>query len=151
GFSNGPKRGDDHALGDFMTALEMTGVAKTFKDHQAVVDLDLAVPEGAIYGFIGPNGSGKTTTLRMIMKILHPDRGDIRVLGELATRSGAASNRVGYLPEERGLYRQMKVRECLRFFGQLKGCRRPDPAIDSWLERLDLTAWADKKIIALSK
>jgi ABC-2 type transport system ATP-binding protein len=134
-----------------MTAVEMQGVTKTFRDHKAVSDLDIAVPEGSIYGFIGPNGSGKTTTLRMIMQILHPDQGEIRVLGELATQSGAASDRVGYLPEERGLYRQMKVRDCLRFFGQLKGCRRPEAAIDSWLKRLDLAGWADKKIIALSK
>ncbi len=99
--------------------------------------------------FIGPNGSGKTTTLRMIMHILHPDKGRITVLGEKTVI--AANDRVGYLPEERGLYKQMKVREVLRFYAELKGMRRPGPAVDAWLERLELTAWADKKVSALSK
>ena len=94
-----------------MNAVEIEGVTKTFGQHVAIRDLSLEVPEGTIYGFIGPNGSGKTTTLRMIMRILHPDSGTIRVLGEPATKTGAASDRVGYLPEERGLYKQMKVRE----------------------------------------
>ncbi len=134
-----------------MTAIEMNGVTKTFTKHVAVSNLDIEVPQGSIYGFIGPNGSGKTTTLRMIMRILHPDSGAIRVLGELVTKSGSASERVGYLPEERGLYRQMKVKDCLRFFAQLKGVRQPETAIQAWLDRLDLGAWGGKKIIALSK
>ena len=134
-----------------MSAIEIQGVTKSFGEHVAVNDLNLEVPDGSIYGFIGPNGSGKTTTLRMIMRILHPDSGTIHVLGEPATDAGAASERVGYLPEERGLYRQMKVRDCLRFFAELKGCRRPGPAIDSWLERLGLGAWSSQKVIALSK
>ena len=92
-----------------MTAVQIHQVTKTFGNHMAVDDLSLQVPTGSVYGFIGPNGSGKTTTLRMIMRILHPDRGDIRVLGEHAL--GAASDRVGYLPEERGLYKQMIVRD----------------------------------------
>src|ERR1700739_2893844 len=90
-----------------MTAVQIQGVTKTFGQHRAVDDLSLEVPTGSVYGFIGPNGSGKTTTLRMIMRILHPDRGHIQVLGEEAL--GAANDRVGYLPEERGLYKQMKV------------------------------------------
>jgi ABC-2 type transport system ATP-binding protein len=85
----------------------------------------------------------------MIMRILHPDRGAIRVLGEQTF--GAASDRVGYLPEERGLYKQMKVRDVLRFYAALKGCRHSRPAIDAWLERLGLAAWANKKVEALSK
>src|SRR6516164_3433662 len=97
-----------------MNAVEIEHVTKTFGSHTAVNDLSLAVPAGSIYGFIGPNGSGKTTTLRMIMRILHPDRGTIRVLGE--ERLGAAHDRVGYLPEERGLYKQMTVRNVLRFY-----------------------------------
>jgi ABC-2 type transport system ATP-binding protein len=132
-----------------MHAVDIDHVTKTFGQHTAVCDLSLAVPTGSIYGFIGPNGSGKTTTLRMIMHILHADRGTIRVLGE--DRLAAASDRVGYLPEERGLYRQMKVRAALRFYAELKGCRHSKPAIDAWLDRLGLTAWADKKIEALSK
>src|SRR5579864_6608198 len=132
-----------------MPAVVIDHVSKSFGSHVAVNDLCLEVPDGTVYGFIGPNGSGKTTTLRMIMRILHPDRGAIRVLGETAL--GAASDRVGYLPEERGLYKQMRVRELLRFYAELKGVRDCRPAIDSWLEHLDLAAWADKKIQTLSK
>ena len=132
-----------------MNAVQIQHVTKTFGPLVAVNDLSLEVPAGTIYGFIGPNGSGKTTTLRMIMRILHPDRGDIRVLGERAF--GAASDRVGYLPEERGLYKQMKVRDILRFYAELKGMRRSGPAIAAWLERLGLSAWADKRVQALSK
>src|SRR6185295_3405193 len=104
-----------------MHAVQIEHVTKTFGKHVAVNDLGLEVPEGSIYGFLGPNGSGKTTTLRMIMRILHPDRGDVIVLGENSL--GAASDRVAYLPEERGLYKQMKVRDVLRFYAELKGAR----------------------------
>jgi ABC-2 type transport system ATP-binding protein len=124
-------------------------VTKTFSGHTAVADLSLDVPSGSIYGFIGPNGSGKTTTLRMVMHILHPDCGEITVLGQNTFDS--ANDRVGYLPEERGLYKQMKVRELLRFYAELKGSRGSGPAIDDWLQRFDLAAWADKKIATLSK
>ena len=132
-----------------MNAVAIDHVTKTFGTHTAVNDLSLEVPAGSIYGFIGPNGSGKTTTLRMIMRILHPDRGTIRVLG--AERLGAANDRVAYLPEERGLYKQMKVRDVLRFYAELKGCRNSKPSIDAWLTKLDLTDWADKKVQTLSK
>jgi ABC-2 type transport system ATP-binding protein len=132
-----------------MAAVEMEHVTKTFGKHVAVDGLSLQVPAGSIYGFIGPNGSGKTTTLRMIMRILHPDCGTIRVLGE--EKLGAANDRVGYLPEERGLYKQMKVRDVLRFYAELKGCRNNRTAIDGWLERMGLAEWADKKVEALSK
>jgi ABC-2 type transport system ATP-binding protein len=130
-------------------AVEIDHVTKTFGAHTAVDDLSLQVPAGSVYGFIGPNGSGKTTTLRMIVRILHPDRGHIRVLGE--ETFGAANDRVGYLPEERGLYKTMKVRELLRFYAELKGFRDSRAAVTSWLERMDLTDWADKKVQALSK
>jgi ABC-2 type transport system ATP-binding protein len=132
-----------------MSAVVIEGVSKSFGSHVAVRDLSLEVPQRCIYGFIGPNGSGKTTTLRMIMRILHPDQGHIRVLGEESF--GAANDRVGYLPEERGLYKQMKVRDVLRFYAELKGCRNNRAAINDWLERMNLTAWADKKVEALSK
>jgi ABC-2 type transport system ATP-binding protein len=132
-----------------MHAVEIDHVTKTFGAHTAVDDLSLAVPTGSIYGFIGPNGSGKTTTLRMIMRILHPNSGTVRVLGE--SGMGAASDRVGYLPEERGLYKQMKVRDVLRFYAELKGMRRSRPAIDDWLTRFDLINWANKRVEALSK
>jgi ABC-2 type transport system ATP-binding protein len=132
-----------------MYTVELQHVTKTFRQHVAVDDLTLQVPTGTVYGFIGPNGSGKTTTLRMIMRILHPDRGSVCVLGE--TCLGAASDRVGYLPEERGLYKQMQVRDLLRFYAELKGLRRSRAVIDSWLQRMELSAWADKKVEALSK
>ncbi len=132
-----------------MVAVEIHQVTKTFGGHTAVKDLSLAVPAGTVYGFIGPNGSGKTTTLRMIMRILHPDCGEIRVLGQNVL--AAANDRVGYLPEERGLYKQMKVRDVLCFYAELKGFRDNKATIDSWLERMGLTDWADKKVEALSK
>jgi ABC-2 type transport system ATP-binding protein len=137
-----------------MSTVAIERVTKTFRQHVAVDDLSLQVPRGSIYGFIGPNGSGKTTTLRMIMRIFYPDRGVIRVLdedadGERSQRS--ILDRVAYLPEERGLYKQMKVREVLRFYAELKGFRRSGPDIDAWLKRMDLSDWADKKVQTLSK
>lgn len=132
-----------------MNAVEIEHVTKTFGSFTAVDDVCLVVPLGSVYGFIGPNGSGKTTTLRMIMRILHPNSGEIRVLGE--NRLGAANDRVGYLPEERGLYKEMKVRDILSFYAQLKGFRNNRKAVDEWLERLSLAAWADKKVGTLSK
>jgi ABC-2 type transport system ATP-binding protein len=132
-----------------MAAVVIEQVTKTFGDYTAVDDLSLEVPTGSIYGFIGPNGSGKTTTLRMIMRILHPDRGRIQVLGDDAL--GAANDRVGYLPEERGLYKQMKVRDLLRFYAELKGCRHSGPLINDWLKRMGLDEWAGHKVQALSK
>src|SRR3974390_2881451 len=119
-----------------MPAVVIDHVTKTFGNHVAVNDLSLEVPTGSIYGFIGPNGSGKTTTLRMIMRVIHPDSGNIRVLGE--TSLGAANDQVGCLPEERGLYKQMKVRDILRFYAELKGFRDSRPAIDAWLQKMGL-------------
>jgi ABC-2 type transport system ATP-binding protein len=131
------------------TAVAIRGVTKTFGAHTAVNNLNLEVPRGSVYGFIGPNGSGKTTTLRMIMHILHPDRGEVEVLGQRTLR--AANDRVGYLPEERGLYKSMSVRDVLRFYAELKGMRHSRPAIEAWLERMGLAEWAGKKVQALSK
>ncbi|AMY07192.1 Daunorubicin/doxorubicin resistance ATP-binding protein DrrA [Luteitalea pratensis] len=132
-------------------AITLDAVTKRFGQTMAVDALSLQVPQGAIYGFIGPNGSGKTTTLRMIMNILLPDSGAIEVLGDRS--SVAARDRVGYLPEERGLYKQMPVRRLLTYYGQLKGGRRADVAreADWWLARLGLAATSDKKVQALSK
>ena len=132
-----------------MNAVDLSGVTKTFGSVTAVDDLSLAVPRGSVYGFIGPNGSGKTTTMRMIMNIFYPDRGEINVFGKKI--SGAATDRIGYLPEERGLYRRMKVREILTFYGELKGGKDVRREVDHWLERLDLTDWADRKVETLSK
>jgi ABC-2 type transport system ATP-binding protein len=132
-------------------AIAIWNVVKRFNSVVAVSDLDLAVPRGSLYGFIGPNGSGKTTTLRMIMHILLPDSGEIEVLGQRDTR--AARDRVSYLPEERGLYKRMSVRRLLRYYGSIKGARQPDldRSIDLWLERMELSAWIDKRINDLSK
>ena len=130
-------------------AVVLRNVTKAFGAHTAVDDLNLTVPTGSVYGFIGPNGSGKTTTLRMVMRILHPDCGEIEVLGERSR--DAATDQVGYLPEERGLYKQMKVRDVLSYYAELKGMRNSRSAIDSWLARLDLAAWANKQVQALSK
>lgn len=132
-----------------MNAIEMAGVTKTFGSVTAVDDLALNVPAGSIYGFIGPNGSGKTTTIRMIMRILYPDRGDIRVFGE--EHSPAATDRIGYLPEERGLYKKMKVRDILTFYARLKGHNKPNADIDSWLSRMDLADRANSRVETLSK
>ena len=130
-------------------AVHIDRVTKRFREFTAVDRLDLTVPKGSVYGFIGPNGSGKTTTLRMILRIFYPDEGRIAVLGD--DEAKVADDRVGYLPEERGLYRKMRVRDVLAFFARLKGMRRCRAEIDHWLERLDLIDWADKKVDALSK
>lgn len=134
-----------------MNAIAIRNVSKTFGTHPAVSALSLDVPAGSIYGFIGPNGSGKTTTIRMILNILVPDSGDITVLGH-PSRS-AVRDEVGYLPEERGLYKRMTVRQVLQYYGQLKGrtIAQLDPVIDQWLARLHLTDWASKRVLTLSK
>jgi ABC-2 type transport system ATP-binding protein len=130
-------------------AVELSGVTKRFGTYTAVRNLDLKIPEGAIYGFIGPNGSGKTTTIRMILRIFHPDEGEIRVLGQ--SHGDCADDRVGYLPEERGLYRKMRVRDLLRYYGQLKGFPDTNAAINKWLHRLGADDWGPKRIESLSK
>jgi ABC-2 type transport system ATP-binding protein len=134
-----------------MDAVVLRDVTKRFSGVAAVDRLSLAVPAGSIYGFIGPNGSGKTTTLRMIMHILLPDEGDIEVLGSRGT--AAARDRVSYLPEERGLYKKMTVRRLLRYYARLKGQAVPDidRAMDEWLARVDLPGVVDRHIETLSK
>jgi ABC-2 type transport system ATP-binding protein len=134
-----------------IAAIRLTDVSKRFNGVAAVDAVTLEVPEGSIYGFIGPNGSGKTTTLRMIMHILLPDQGRIEVLGSSDT--AAARDRVSYLPEERGLYKKMTVRRLLRYYGQLKGrtVAELDPVIDEWMTRLGMQGWGEKTIEALSK
>lgn len=132
-----------------MDTVEISHVTKTFGKHRAVDDLSLAVPQGSVYGFIGPNGSGKTTTIRMILSIIYPDDGAIRVLGEQLRKS--CTDRIGYMPEERGLYKKMKVRDLLRFLCDLKNGKNANQEIDRWLQKLDLGAWGDKKVETLSK
>lgn len=131
--------------------LELQAVSKSFGDFAAVNSVSFAVPQGTIYGLLGPNGAGKTTTLRMIMDIIAPDAGLVLFNGQPRYRTDLA--RVGYLPEERGLYRKMTVIDQLAFLAELHGIRRFEalPAIDSWLERVDLAAWGKKKVEELSK
>src|SRR5688500_14750339 len=119
-------------------AIEVNEVSKSFGRKRAVDQLSLTVPGGSVYGLIGPNGSGKSTTIRMVMRIYHPDSGTIRVLGQDATVGDAATDRIGYLPEERGLYRKMPVGELLQFFAALKGVRDSAADVRRWLERLGI-------------
>lgn len=132
-------------------AIALHEVTKRFGRTVAVDKVSLEIPQGSVYGFIGPNGSGKTTTLRMIMNILLPDDGHVEVLGDRST--SAARDRVGYLPEERGLYKQMPVRRLLAYYGQLKGGSRAAVGQEAeyWLERLGLAGVAHQKVESLSK
>lgn len=132
-----------------MNIVELHNITKTFGPVRAVDELSLGVPKGSIYGFIGPNGSGKTTTLRMIMNIFYPDSGEIKVFGKKL--NDGVKDRIGYLPEERGLYQKMKVKELLQFYGELKSGSKVDRDVDVWLERLDLSDWANRKVETLSK
>jgi ABC-2 type transport system ATP-binding protein len=134
-----------------VTAIEIVEVSKTFGQKRAVDELTLTVPSGTVYGLIGPNGSGKSTTIRMIMRIHHPDSGTIRVLGHDATVGDSANDRIGYLPEERGLYRKMPVGDLLQFFAALKGVRDARAEVRRWLERLGLGDCEKRRVDALSK
>jgi ABC-2 type transport system ATP-binding protein len=131
------------------SAIELFGVTKSFGQKVAVDALDLTVPEGSIYGFIGPNGSGKTTTLRLILRIYQPDAGRVVVLG--SDQGNVADDRLGYLPEERGLYKRMKVLDLIEYFAHLKGCYDCRDAAKRWLERLDAGSWAGQRLDSLSK
>ena len=132
-----------------MNIIELSGVTKTFGSVVAVDNLSLEVPKGSIYGFIGPNGSGKTTTIRMIMKIMYPDGGVLRINGR--EHDSKRLRNVGYLPEDRGLYKKMKIGELLQFHGELNDGKDLKGKIDSWLALLDLTEYKDKKVETLSK
>ncbi len=132
-------------------ALALEGVTKRFGEFTAVDDFSLRLPPGQVLGFLGPNGAGKTTTIRMVMSILYPDAGRMEVLGH--PQASEVKDRIGYLPEERGLYRKMTVQETLSYFGRLKGLRGPAlrQRIDESLERIGLQAWRCKRVETLSK
>jgi ABC-2 type transport system ATP-binding protein len=130
-------------------AVEFDRVKKVFPGRTAVEFLSFEIPRGSLYGFIGPNGSGKSTTLRMMLRILYPDSGRVLVFGK--SESGPVGDHTGYLPEERGLYRRMRVVDVLRFHAQLKNVRRPEPRIQRWLERLGVAGHARARVSALSK
>jgi len=134
------------------SVVDIERITKRFAGHVAVAELSLSVPRGAVYGLLGPNGAGKTTTIRMTMNIIIPDEGSVRLFGDdLGGRHHSA--RIGYLPEERGLYKKMKVRDALIFLAETKGVARVAAGrkADRWLERLDLGAWRLRKIEELSK
>jgi ABC-2 type transport system ATP-binding protein len=137
-------------------AIEIRNVAKRYAEHVAVRDLSLSVPRGSVYGLLGPNGAGKTTTIRMILNIIAPDQGSIRVLG-VPSNDAKVCDRIGYLPEERGLYKKMKVRDVLKFLAELKGIdgKEADRRIDEWMERLSLKTpekdWGQSKVDELSR
>ncbi len=138
-------------MDDSKPTLILDRVNKSFGDFTAVSDLSLAVKPGRVFGLIGPNGAGKTTTIRMIVNITIPDSGRIELLGQPMTT--ALQDRIGYLPEERGLYKKMKVGEQLRFFAELKDVsgKEADERIDKWLRKLQLQDWKDKRTKELSK
>jgi ABC-2 type transport system ATP-binding protein len=137
-------------------AIDIRHVVKRYEEHVAVRDLSLQVPRGSVYGLLGPNGAGKTTTIRMILDIILPDEGTISLLG-MPNTSRAVLNRIGYLPEERGLYKKMQVRRVLLFLAELKGIATGEAnrRIDEWLERFSLSTgdrnWGDAKVDELSR
>ena len=134
-----------------MDAVAIKDACKSFGEVRAVNYLNVTVPAGSIYGFLGPNGAGKTTTIRMIMNILRPDSGQIALFGDHSVER--AKSRIGYMPEERGLYRKMTVRNVLTYFGAIKDVTPAELTrrVPQWLERLDLATWADKKVEELSR
>jgi len=134
-----------------MNVVELRNVTKRFDEFVAVRDLSFEVRQGTIFGLLGPNGAGKTTSIRMIVNIFAPDEGEVLVLGEQV--SPDLQRRIGYLPEERGLYRKMTVGDQLLFFASLKGLesREARRRIDEWLERMELSDWKKKKPTELSK
>ncbi len=131
--------------------IQVSNVSKRYDQFVAVDDISFSVRRGTIFGLLGPNGAGKTTTIRMIMNIIVPDSGTISILGKPST--DAASRVVGYLPEERGLYRKMKVLDHLVFLGEIRGLpvKESRKRSEAWLERLSLTQWRVKKVEELSK
>lgn len=134
-----------------MNAVELKSVCKKYDEFVAVDNLSFSIPEGKVYGLLGPNGAGKTSTLRMMIGITIPDSGSVSLLGEPFRRE--LTEKLGYLPEERGLYRKMKVLDHLIFFAELKGLPTAEAKKRAlqWCERLGLSIWTDKKVEELSK
>ena len=141
----------DSIMSEHDVTLRVENVTKRFGDFTAVDDLSLEVRAGRVFGFLGPNGAGKTTTIRMIVGITAPDEGRIELFGELM--SAKLQDKIGYLPEERGLYKKMKIVDQLRYFAALKDVSgaEADKKIDFWLERMNLAEWKNKKTTDLSK
>ncbi len=135
-----------------MNALAIDQISKAFGQVRAVDNLSATVPKGCIYGFLGPNGAGKTTTIRMIMDIIRPDSGQISINGSNSTVS-SGKKQLGYLPEERGLYRKMTVERILSYFASIKGVPNLQLSgrVNQWLKKIDLAGWAGKKVEELSR
>lgn len=133
-----------------MYALQLNQVTKRFAETMAVDSLSLHVQDGWMYGLLGPNGAGKTTTIRMILNIIRPDGGQISLWSKTDRK---LTDRIGYLPEERGLYRKMKVTDLLAFLAAIKGMGRRQARIEihRWLEMLGLSTWEQKRVEELSK
>lgn len=131
--------------------LEVDKVSKQFTSHVALSNVSLSVPCGSVYGLLGPNGAGKTTLIRIINHITAPDSGSVRFDGHRLTEADLVN--IGYLPEERGLYKKMKVGEQAIFFAQLKGLSRRDAEarLKAWFERFEISSWWNKKVSELSK
>ncbi|EPR68968.1 ABC transporter ATP-binding protein [Cyclobacterium qasimii] len=134
-----------------MEILSIRSLNKSYGSHVALKDFDLSVSQGKIFGLLGPNGAGKTTLIRIVNQIIDRDSGDI-FINEQPLKMDHVRN-IGYLPEERGLYKGMKVKEQLLYFAQIKGIKKTEAKqkITDWLEKLNLTQWKDKKIQDLSK
>ncbi len=134
-----------------MYSVEVDHVSKAFGKNQAVKDVSFKVHPGEIFGLLGPNGAGKTTTIRMLLDIFKPDSGEVAVLGGPITEE--KKNRIGYMPEERGLYQDIPLERCLVYFGRLKGLTKVeiDERLEGWLEMFDLTSHRRKKVKELSK
>jgi ABC-2 type transport system ATP-binding protein len=138
-------------MSEQMPTLTLSGVTKRFDEFTAVDNLSFEVKAGRVFGFLGPNGAGKTTTIRMIVNITIPDNGSINLFGKKI--NDELQDRIGYLPEERGLYKKMKISDQLRFFGALKNLtgKQVEEKIDYWINRVQLKEWKDKKANELSK
>ena len=138
-------------MSENQTSLRVADVSKHYGEFTAVRNLSFDVRAGRVFGFLGPNGAGKTTTIRMIVGITAPDEGTIELFGERI--SNETQNRIGYLPEERGLYKKMKIVDQLRYFAALKNIsqKEADKRIDFWLDRMKLSEWKTKKTSDLSK
>ena len=141
----------NRVLEEHVTSLIIDHIHKSYGDVHAVNDLSINVGQGQIFGLLGPNGAGKTTTIRMIMDIIKPDQGTIKILGQENTVE--LRNQVGYLPEERGLYKKMTVQDVILFFAEIKGVKKAAASakIDMWLEKLQLLDWKEKKVEELSR
>ena len=131
--------------------LEINNLCKSFQRKIALDEVSLTVGKGEIYGLLGPNGAGKTTLIRIINQILEADRGTIRMNGQLMTQSQLAI--IGYLPEERGLYKNMQVEEQLIFLAQLRGLTKKEAQrnVSHWLSKFGIQDWRSKRVESLSK